>query len=148
ERFRLTCEAVVWRAIYRQLPAEFPSKRELLIQNAKLHRMLDRLRNEEYALELSQISGGPSRKQNKRHGANVKRATEQRRKVMGLAERQSIAWFKRHEPVSTATARKWLSDLSAYVRKHADEMAAKRKAELAVAGFDAGIRALARGLPK
>lgn len=91
----LQMKAFNLRRMFEILPADFPSARELRIQNAKLERLLIIPHHGFTALAAL---GGSSKKNLKRTAKHHKRVREQERKLFSLLESSFKIWLRKNKP--------------------------------------------------
>jgi hypothetical protein len=83
------------RRMFEILPADFPSARELRIQNAKLERLLI-IPHHGFTVEAA--LGSSNKKNLKRIAKHHKRVREQERKLFSLLESSFKIWLRKNKP--------------------------------------------------
>jgi hypothetical protein len=119
--FDVSIEAYLLQGIVRILP-ETPSKRELLIQNAKLLRMIMEPPPKD-SDPLRLLGGGSVKKSKKRLGKRAQEIGHQAKKVRELTEKFFKEFLRRDRPTLTnAEYRIWKAKFDSGMKSHRERM--------------------------
>jgi hypothetical protein len=120
----LMCESFLLQRIVGLLPSDLPFRRDLLIQNAKLQRLLEK-RPETAGMLLG---GGSAKKVNKLLGQHYAMCGRQAKLVRSMAEKSFREWLRQEWPrqgkaFTKKEFRKWQSGFNAGVSGQARKIA-------------------------
>jgi len=130
----LTCRCFCLQSILGVLPPDFPSVRELRIQNAKLQRMV--MAKEEYTGLRHILGGGSVKKAKKLEGKRAAQVGEQARKVRILSDKSFKEFLRQNRSITNKEFQDWKAKFESAM----DGQVAKIKKQVRNASFSICLR--------